>query len=828
MRVVAVVLAVVATVSGGLLGNSNNNRQTDGGAFNAGNNGGSYGTGSSSGLSGNSGGLNSGSYGTNSGLNTGNAGGINSGSYGTGSSSGLNTGVNGGLNTGKSTGFGGNFNTGGSGGVDNFGSAVGGVSATGGLQQGTAQVQIRDQAAKRTNEQKLSARSNLDNADQAAARSDNQQRRGDLKEDNYRSQDSQAQSRASQSGKSYDQTQDQGRQNSQRQNDLNDKHGVQLNNVGRYDRQDWARNSGDKQLKANKNAFATVNLGVDNAGYNFKKNFATNQNEKGGFKDAVENINNNMDVYEEKQRDNRFSKGQLDAFRRSNDNDAFTKQSDWFSNAAQRQNVNNQFGAADRLKNAAEQQALDRNTLVDSKNDQFWHRDNAQDQAVRTANDEANKRANSEKKAIAEASGKKGVEDKKYYGGQTYGNGNVGPNAALGTAGSGGYASTGSGAGGSQGPVYNGGVVTGGNVAGVNGGVGKGTEEGSGGDYQNRYWEQARQGDKANQNHASNAQSDAAAYNNYNRGRGIDGSVSINGQREGQWAKDQAGLRDANSQGYNGANADVAKNAELGDNAKEARISNSNLESANKNLQAQELDRINWKRNQVDNKALLRKQKKFYHLKNEGGFNDEALNYNRNKGNQDWGEEQQAQKEARIRYNNAADDAKVNQQARSYNNLDARRISNADAVAKTKDNQGAWQNENRNSNDNASKNRAAIDNGRQNNEFDSFGRNVNQRNQQLWDSARKDASQRTRGSNKSRSLDGAFVFSPRNANNALGLGGSSQGGFGRSTGGGSGGRFQGGGGGSKFGGNVGGFMGDFGGSGKFGQTDFRNNNNNRY
>lgn len=757
MRVVAVVLALVAAVSGGLLGNSNK-QETDGGSFNTGT--------SSSGLGG------------------------------------------------------GSFTTSGGGkGVDNFGSAVGGIAATGSATQGTAQVQISDQKANRVNEQKLSARANLDNADQAAGRSDDQQRRGDLREDAQRNQQNEARASASSQNRAYDQTQDQARKNTQRQNDLNDKHGVQLNNVGRYDRQDWANNAGDKRLKANKNAFATVNLGVDNAGYKFKKNFATNQNEKGGFKDAVEQINENMDVYEEKQRDNRFSKGQLDAFRRSNANDAFNKQSDWFSNAAQRQNINNQYGAADRLKNAAEQQAIDRNTLVDSKNDQFWHRDNAQDQAVRRANDEATKRAENEKKAIAEASGKKGVEDKKYYGGTTYGNGQAGPNSALGTAGSGGYANTGSGTGGSQGPVYNGGVVTGGNVAG-NSGTGKGTEEGSGGDYQNRYWEQARQGDKANQNQASNAQSDAAAYNNYNRGRGIDGSVSINGQREGQWAKDQAGLRDANSQGYNGANADVAKNAELGDNAKEARVSNSNLDSANKHLQAQELDRINWKRNQVDNSQRIRKQKKFYHDKNEGGFNDEALNYNRNKGNQDWGEEQQAQKEARIRYNNAADNAKVNTQARSYNNLDARRISNADAVAKTKDNAGAWQNENWNSNNNALKNRAAADNGRQNTEFDSFAQNINQRNQQLWDSARKDASQRSRGANKGRTLDGAFVFSPRSSQNTLGLGRSTGGG----SSGGSGGRFQGSGG-SSFGGNsnVGGFMGEFGGSQKFGNTDFRNN-----
>ena len=61
----------------------------------------------------------------------------------------------------------------------------------------------------------------------------------------------------------------------------------------------------------------------------------------------------------------------------------------------------------------------------------------------------------------------------------------------------------------------------------------------------------------------------------------------------------------------------------------------------------------------MDQDQRVRKNKAFYHSKNEDGVNDEALRYNRNRGNQDWGEEQQAVKEATNRYNNAADDAKV-------------------------------------------------------------------------------------------------------------------------------------------------------------------------
>lgn len=428
----------------------------------------------------------------------------------------------------------------------------------------------------------------------------------------------------------------------------------------------------------------------------------------------------------------------------------------------------------------------------------FWHRDNAQDKAIRQANDVAEKQANQQKNAIAQASGKKGVKDNKYYGGGSYGKGGRTANVGLGTGGAGGIAGTGTGTGsysggGGGGPVVGGGIVSGGGNA---QGEVVGRQEGSGGDYVNQYQENARQSDLANQQQSSRAQSDATALNDYSRGRGVDDSIEVNGQRQGKWAKDRAGLRDANSQGYNGANADVAKAAELADNAKESQQSRSNLNAANKNLQAQELDRVNWKRNQVDSNQKIRKQKKFYHDKNEGGFNNEALNYNRNKGNQDWGEEQQAQKEARTRYNNAADDAKVNQRARSYNNLDARRISNANAVARRRDNGGGWQTEKRLANADAKKNRAAYDNGRQNSEFDSFASDVNNRNQKLWDQARKDLSQRSKGADKDRTVNAAFVFTPENQGNSLGLGGA------QTFGGGGTGGTGGGGGGSGFGGST--------------------------
>jgi hypothetical protein len=73
----------------------------------------------------------------------------------------------------------------------------------------------------------------------------------------------------------------------------------------RHDRQDVAQNAGDKNLAARRNAFARQNTGFENVDYGFKKNFDTNFNERGGFKEAVGQDNINRDVYEEKQSDNR-------------------------------------------------------------------------------------------------------------------------------------------------------------------------------------------------------------------------------------------------------------------------------------------------------------------------------------------------------------------------------------------------------------------------------------------------------------------------------------------------------------------------------------------
>ena len=413
------------------------------------------------------------------------------------------------------------------------------------------------------------------------------------------------------------------------------------------------------------------------------------------------------------------------------------------------------------------------------KNDVFWHREIAQDKAKRIANDQAKKEANQRKLAQAEASGGKGVKDKKYYGGSHFGggsNGGVsdGPVRALGT---GGYSrASGSGANPYDKParIYGGQLQTG-NTAGVGAGglpsspSVKTRSEGSGGDYDNKFSEKARQSDLANQNQVSNAQSDAEALNDYNRGRGVDNSVELTGHQLGHWQKEKAGQREADSTGFNGAKADVAKAGEQVDKSLEARSSSSKLNAANKNLQAQELDRINWKRKQGDSNQRIRKTKKFYHDKNEDGVNNELLNYKHDKGTNDWGEEQQAAKSARLRYNNVADDAKANEQARKFENHDDRRVSKANIFGKQKDNAAGWKRENAGASATSQNDKSAIDHGKQVHEFDNFAQNVNNRNQKLWDQAHRNLGQSTRGSDKEKSLDAVFALHPSNDKTNLGL-----------------------------------------------------------
>ncbi|KAL8558914.1 hypothetical protein ACOMHN_028226 [Nucella lapillus] len=684
-------------------------------------------------------------------------------------------------------GLGRGFQVGGVSSLDRFGSAFDGGAQGKSYQRGTAQVNWQDRALTRAQEQANQKARHFNNADAGASRSDDQDRRGQQKQNAYNSQDQQSRGSQSHQSGSQQESVDQGSESGQKQIEVKDKHGSSLNSDGRYNRKDQAVNAGKKALSASKNASSTLDNNFANIDYGFNKNFKNNVNERGGSKDSVGQDNTHSDVYEENQKDSRISKGFRDGFRKYNGNSALRKESDWLSNAAQAQKLNNRYGAADRLKNSANQNNADFNALFDRRNDVFWHRDAARDQSLRQANDEARKLADQKKSAVAQASGKKGVVDSKVYFGGSGGQGGgygQGSGAGVNTFPIAGHSRAGTHAGTAgnpygnpgSGPVGSGGVVRTGDIAGRTlGSPVKSQQEGSGGSYLNQYGENARQADNGGQKESSQAQSDAKALNDYSKGRGVDDSVELRGARQGKWAKDRSGLRDALAQGFNGAAADASKKADLSDRDLDHRQSSSVLDSADKSLQDQRLDRINYKKNQVDTNQKVHKQKKFYHDKKEDGQNDEALNYNRKEGNHRTGEKQRAHKDARTSYNNAADDAKVNQQGRSYSNLDGRQVSLADAFSRAKDQAGGWRKVDSQAEDQAQKHKAAADTGRQNSELDTFTQKLSNRQSQLWDKAQDSQARKDQGSQRDRTLAGIFQFgplSPGSAQGSQGFGGS--------------------------------------------------------
>ena len=454
----------------------------------------------------------------------------------------------------------------------------------------------------------------------------------------------------------------------------------------------------------------------------------------------------------------------------------------------------------------------------------------------------AQKRADLQKAATAQNSARKGVDDRKYYGGNTFGTGSgssgnpivgigaggqknpiVGvvpggqqnPIVGAGTGGpkfpiaghstgTHGTAIVGDGTGGQTNPivgygtgapgspivghgtgadVYQSGTapVSGGQVVFAGNGAGtalvnpsnaQGKVEGSGGQYANNLQEKARQADQGLQQQASNALQDAQALQDYNRGSRLNDSVQVNGQRQGKWQTNQAGLKDANSKGFSGANAAQSKDAALTDRATKNKFQNSDLEAADKNLHAQALDRINFKQNEVDNRQTIRRKKTFYHDKNEDGFNNEALNFDRDTGNQQTGAQQQAHRQNTNSFNNAADNSQASERSRGFNDLFSSKASNADFFSNQKDNAEGQKNDNNLAKEQAQKQSAAANTERQDREFDSFGRGVSNRQQQLWDKTSKDAATRQRGSEADRSVNAGFLFLPPSSGGSGGFGGS--------------------------------------------------------
>ncbi|RUS83007.1 hypothetical protein EGW08_009244, partial [Elysia chlorotica] len=362
-------------------------------------------------------------------------------------------------------------------------------------------------------------------------------------------------------------------------------------------------------------------------------------NERGGYKEVTGRDNNNVQIYTEKQRDHRLADKDNVAFRRADDHNRKVNNQDFRQNALQRLGRKSQYGSADKLQDAAAKKAEDFKTFFDKRDDRIWNTDRARDAAYRGAEDVAAKNGLRNKDAIARAAGAKGVEDNKYYGGAETGNAATGTVAALGAPG-------------------------GGNV--------RGRLEKSGGDIVNAYRENAIQGDLANQVSNSAAEARANAANQYKRNKGLEDSIQADLSNQGRWANQREGFRDARQQGYNGDNAEAEKTGEAVDNAFSDSSSGSNLDAADKKFNRAKLDRINQKSNKVDSTQNIHSKKQFYHDKNQGGFNNEGLNYNRKRGNNDFGAQEAAQKEASTKFSDFHQNNKNSRSQRRFDDFDGR------------------------------------------------------------------------------------------------------------------------------------------------------------
>ena len=506
--------------------------------------------------------------------------------------------------------------------------------------------------------------------------------------------------------------------------------------------------------------------------------------------------NNNVQIYTEKQRDHRLANKDNEAFRRADDHNRRLKNQDFRQNALQRLGQKSQYGNADKLQDAAAKKAEDFKTFFDKRDDRIWNSDKARDAAYRGAEDVAKKNGLHNKDAIARAAGAKGVEDNKYYGGAETGRG---PRAGVGlgggvVGGKGGIVHPGGSVYGRRGGVPRGGYNVGYNTQGITddhpiaagdfddkvglqggaagavaalgapgGGNVRGRLEKSGGDIVNAYRENAIQGDLANQVSNSAAEARANAANQYKRDKGLQDSIQADLANQGRWANQREGFRDARQQGYNGDNAEAEKAGEAVDNAFSDSSSGSNLDAADRKFNRAKLDRINQKSNKVDSTQNIHSKKQFYHDKNQGGFNNEGLNYNRKRGNNDFGAQEAAQKEASTKFSDLHQNSKNSRSQRRFDDFDGRQVSNGEALFKQNSANNGEADTFARDRDDAKAHANGFDKARTRKEFDTFNRANSQQNSRLWDRANRDFNTRFRGNNLGRRTDAAFLFGSNGA-----------------------------------------------------------------
>ncbi|XP_067660488.1 keratin, type II cytoskeletal 2 epidermal-like [Haliotis asinina] len=431
--------------------------------------------------------------------------------------------------------------------------------------------------------------------------------------------------------------------------------GYQSAAQGKYDKLDDNRARGFNGAAANKKAYNRGKVFNDNISYGFDKKFDQDLSERGGFEEENGHNAHKLDEYRDKQKARKLLRGDHSAANARQDAQHALKESKYSQNAAQKQAANGKYGNSDKKLDKAGASQDAQAVQYDRKDSKFHAEDAGRQQAVKKANDFANKDNAFGRRAAASQAGAQGHADKKYYAGH----GNNGHHGGI-TGGTG-YGNTG--------------------VHGSTSGTGT-HGEGSGGNTNHKYGANAKQVDQGREHLAQAAGATDAALKEYkqasNKGQFAQ-LKSLHDQRNGKFAQ---GVHDAQNNGFNAKNSQAAKTASGDDKKYADAAAQSNAKAAKHDLDEAAFDKENFKRNQQDRNENFKKLKRFYHDKKSGGNNLERLSYNRKRVENEFGETQAAQKEHQNQYDKAHKSAKHNQAQRKDNFQDAKKASNGFSLHK--------------------------------------------------------------------------------------------------------------------------------------------------
>ncbi|KAK7491138.1 hypothetical protein BaRGS_00017575 [Batillaria attramentaria] len=419
-----------------------------------------------------------------------------------------------------------------------------------------------------------------------------------------------------------------------------------------YRRNNLNNAEGSNAANARKTAFDRGEALDDNINYVFNKKFDKASSENGGYEEENGRNLRRLDLLDEREKDRKLLRGDSEVSRSQNDEQKALKDTEWKSNAAQKQAQEGKYGFADRRVDQAGERSDDRTLDFDRKDSRYLENETGRDEAVRLAKDLAEQANGYNNQAAAQADANRKVADKKYYGGQEVGKD---PNLAGHTG-------------------YDGGVAAAAAV--VNGDKAK--KEGSGGAIRSGFDENAAQLESGNELARANAVSAAQAVNDYQRNRDKLAFDQVRGLQDRTQGQFKQGLQDAASQGFSGNSAEAAKSAAQWDREAAAAQSASDLDAKERNENEALRDRNYYRKLQNDENETFSRRKQFFHNKKDSGSNDENLKYNRKKNARNFGATDEADLAKRNNFRVTHQDGKVANQARNFEDLIDRRASAQD------------------------------------------------------------------------------------------------------------------------------------------------------